>query len=110
MILMPRSPAPKFEDIKMIEKDLGCAVKNMTQTAREGAFAALHRIARFFLIIRSQIHFIALLPHCSTQEDVQATSSVSDSKAGVEQVYIQGQVDTRTGQCVSLRIIRCFIL
>ena len=98
MTMMPRSPGPKYKDINIIEKDLGCAVKDMTQTAREEAFAALHRIARLFLITRSQIHIVALLPQCSTQEDVQATCSVSNSKAGVEQVYIQGQVDTRTGQ------------
>ena len=87
----------------MIEKDLGCAVNNMTQTAREEAFAALHRIAHLFLIMSTQDNSIALLPHCSTQDDEQATRSVSDSKAGVEQVYIQGQVDTRTGQSSTSR-------
>ena len=74
MTMMPRSPGPKFEDIIIIEKDLGCAVKKITQTAREEAFATLHRIAHLFLMIRSQIYIIALLLHCSTQGDVQAKS------------------------------------
>lgn len=32
MSVMPKSPGPKFEDIIIIEKDLGCAAKDVTQT------------------------------------------------------------------------------
>ena len=35
---------------------------------------------------------------CNTQDDVQAMRQETDNEGGVEQVYIQGQVDTRTGK------------
>ena len=31
MTIMSRSPRPKFADIKAVEKDLGCAVKDLTE-------------------------------------------------------------------------------